>query len=211
MKTFLIAFGLLATSQAQAQFLSLKHLLLVAEQAHGNFLGESKQPVASEKVLRQAGFARVRWRENDPDLDDNPASYKRYSRTTDAFLLFHADAHGRLLEELVYHVRSPSCMVQLRKQLVAAGFVVLKHKVVPEEDPNAPVAHFSPYDLSCSNPQYTITITGEVDAAGKDLHRYSVSIERDGAMQQMYAELNAVNEQAQEANQAKPLLKRHQR
>lgn len=153
----------------------------------------------------------MRWRENDPDLDYNPASYKRYSRTTDAFLIFHADAHGRLLEELVYRVRSPACVVQLRKQLVAAGFVVLKHKVVPEEDPNAPVDHFSPYDLYCSNPKYTVTITGEVDATGKDLHRYSVSIERDAVMQQMYAELNAVNEQAQEANQAKPLPKRHQR
>lgn len=193
MKTLLIALLLLATGRAQAQFLSLKKLLLVAEKAQGNFLGESKQPFESEKVLREGGFARVRWRENDPDIDGNPASYKVYSRNTDAFLIFHADAHGRLLEELVYRVRSPACVVQLRKQLVAAGFLVLKPGVVPEEDPNAIVDHFSPYNLHCSNPKYTVTITGEVDAAGKELHRYSVSIERDAAMRQMQEEINAVS------------------
>jgi hypothetical protein len=200
MKTLLIAFLLLATSRAQAQFLSLKKLLLVAENAQGNFHGESTQPFASTKVLREAGFARVRWRENAPDLDSNPASYKIYSRTTDAFLLFHADTHCRLLEELVYRVRSSTCVVELRQQLVAAGFVVLKPGVVPDEDPNAIVAHFSPYDLYCSNPKYTVRITGEVDAVGNDLHRYCVSIERDAAIQQMQDEINAVNKQVQEAN-----------
>jgi hypothetical protein len=211
MKSLLIALLLLATGRAQAQFLSLKKLQLVAEKAQGNFLGESKQPYESEKVLREAGFARVRWRENDPDLDNNPASYKLYSRATDAFLLFHADAHGRLLEELVYRVRSPACVVQLRKQLVTAGFVVLKPRVVPDEDPNAIVTHFSPYDLYCSNPKYTVTITGEMDAAGKDLHHYSVSINRDAAMRQMEDEINAVNKDVQEAEQAKALPTPHQR
>ncbi|HEX8349670.1 MAG TPA: hypothetical protein VF598_06900 [Hymenobacter sp.] len=207
MKTLLIVLLLLATGRAQAQFLSLKKLLLLTEKAQMNFLGESKEPFASEKVLREGGFARVRWRGNDPDIDNNPASYKLYSRNTDAFLIFHADAHGRLLEELVYRVRSPACVVQLRKQLVAAGFVVAKPEVVPDEDPNAIVAHFSPYDLYCSNPEYTVTITGEVDAAGKDLHRYTVSIECDAAMQQMQDEINAINEEVQEADQAKPLPK----
>jgi len=211
MKTLLIALLLLATGQAQAQFLSLKKLLLLAEKAGGNFHGEDKEPFEPEKVLREGGFAHVRWRENDPDIDYNPASYKRYSRTTDAFLIFHADAHSRLLEELVYRVRSPACVVQLRKQLVAAGFVVQKRRVVPEENPDAIVNRFSPYDLSCSNPKYTITITGEVDADGKDLHRYSVSINRDAAMRQMEDEINAVNKDVQGAEQAKPLPKPHQR
>ncbi|UOQ69034.1 hypothetical protein [Hymenobacter volaticus] len=211
MKTLLIALLLLATGRAQAQFLSLKKLLVVAENAQENFHGENRQPIASEKVLREAGFARVRWRENDPDIDSNPASYKLYSRTTDAFLLFHADAHGRLLEELVYRVSSPACVIQLRKQLVAAGFVMLKPEVVPAQDPNALVAHFSPFDLYCSSPDYIVTITGEVDAAGKDLHRYSVSIEREAAMQQMQDEINAVNEQVQQADQTKPILTPPQR
>jgi hypothetical protein len=210
-KILLIAFLLVATGRVQAQFLSLKKLLLVAEKAQGNFLGENKQPYESEKVLREAGFAHVRWRENDPDLDHNPASYKRYSRATDAFLIFLADAHGRLLEELVYRVRSPACVVQLRKQLVAAGFVVLKHGVVLDEDPNAIVAHFSPYDLYCSNPNYIVTITGEMDTAGKDLHCYSVSIYRDAAIRQMEDELSAVNKAVQEAEQAKALPKPPQR
>ena len=182
----------------------------MAEKAQGNFLGENKQPFESEKVLREGGFARVWWRENDLDIEYNPASYKLYSRNTDAFLIFHADAHGRLLEELVYRVRSPACVAQLRKQLVAAGFMVGKPRVLPDEDPNAIVAHFSPYDLACSNPEYTITITGEVDATGKDLHRYSVSIYRDAAMRQMEDEINAVNKDVQEAEQAKPLPKPHQ-
>lgn len=209
MKVMFIALLLLTTGQAQAQFLSLKKLLLVVETEQGNFLGESPHPFASAKVLREGGFARVRWRENDPDIDCNPASYKLYSRTTDAFLIFHADAHGRLLEELVYRVRSPVCVGQLRKQLVAAGFAVHKRRVVPEENPDAIVNHFSPYDLSCSNPKYTITITGEVDATGKDLHRYSVSIYRDDAMQQMEDEINAVNKDVQEAEQVKLLPKPH--
>jgi|GEM_PF-6185858 len=41
MKTLLIALLLLATGRAQAQFLSLKKLLLLAEKAQGDFLGES--------------------------------------------------------------------------------------------------------------------------------------------------------------------------
>ena len=153
-------------------------------------MGRVKHPFESAKVLREGGFARVRWRENDPDIDYNPASYKRYSRTTDAF---HADAHGRLLEELVYRLRSPACVVQLHKQLVAVGFVVRKRGVVPEEDPNAIGGHFSPYDFDCSNPEYTVTITGEVDADGKELHRYSVTIERDAAIRQMQDEIVAVS------------------
>jgi hypothetical protein len=37
------------------------------------FLGRVKQPDESKKVLRDIEFARVRWREKDPDLDHNPA------------------------------------------------------------------------------------------------------------------------------------------
>uniref|UniRef100_UPI003CEB9305 hypothetical protein n=1 Tax=Hymenobacter sp. B1770 TaxID=1718788 RepID=UPI003CEB9305 len=108
MKTLLLAFLLLATGRAQAQFLSLKQLLRLAEKVQVNFLGESPPPFEVERVLLGAGFARVRWRENDPDLDGNPASYKFYSRKTDALLIFRADGHGRLLEEFIYRFRSPA-------------------------------------------------------------------------------------------------------
>ena len=210
LKTLLIALLLLTAGWTQAQYLSLKELLLVAEKAQGNFLGEGKQPFESEKVLRKAGFARVRWREDDPDLDYNPGSYKIYSRMTDAFLIFQADAHGRLLENLVYRFRSPAYVVSLRKQLVAAGFAKLVAGPQPDADPNFPIPRFSPYDGYFSNAQYTVRIEGEVGADGKDLHHYSVSIERDAAMQQMEKEIRAVYEEAlQPARKAKPLKKPH--
>ena len=208
MKTFLIAFLLLATGRAQAQFLSLKELLLLAENEQGNFLGESPYPFVSAKVLREGGFARVRWRENDPDLDSNPASYKLYSRKTDAFLIFHSDAHGRLLEELTYRFRNPACVVSLRKQLVAAGFKKLGASS-PTADWGFRGPRFSPYDGHLANAQYGVEIEGEADAEGKDLHRYAVSIRRDAAMEQMQAEINAVNEEVQQAAPAKPRPKPH--
>lgn len=199
MKTLLTALLLLATDRVQAQFLSLQELLLVAEKEQGGFHGENPQPFAVQRVLRGAEFARVRWRENDPDLDDNPASYKLYSRKTNAFLIFRDDAHGRLLEELVYRIRNPAYVASLQKQLVAAGFKRLAAPP-PTADWGFPVPHFSPYDGYFSNAQYTVRIVGEVDADGKDNHRYTVSIERDAAMQQMQDELNAVNEEAQKVD-----------
>ena len=211
MKTLLIVFLiLLATGRAQAQWLSLQELLTFAEKdTEGHFLEDFSHASKAEKRLRELGFARVRWRENDPDIDRNLASYKLYSRTANAYLIFHADAHGRLLEELVYRVRSPACVVQLRKQLLAAGFVDHKSGVVPDEDDPNTIARFSPYDMSCTNPEYSITITGEVDAQGKDLHRYSVAIGRDAAMQQMYDEINAMHEETEPDRPAKPLKKPH--
>lgn len=194
MKTLLVAFLLLTATRVQAQFLSLKELLFLAEKADQEQF-QGKQTFEVQKMLRKGGFVGVRWRGDDPDIEHNSASSKAYSRRTDAFLIFHADDHGRLLEELEYRVRSPACVVQLRKQLVAAGFVMQKPEVVPEQDPNRMADHFSPYDLYCSNPKYTVTITGEVGATGQDLHRYSVSIERDAAMQQMQDAINAVNEE----------------
>lgn len=207
MKALLTALLLLATGRVQAQFLSLQQLLLVAEKEQGGFQGQSPQPLAVQRVLRAAGFARVRWRENDPDLDGNPASYKLYSRKTDALLIFRDDAHGRLLEELVYRVRNPACVASLRKQLVTAGF---KQPAAPPPtaDWGFPVPHFSPYDGYFFTARYSVQIVGEVDAEGKDLHRYTVSLERDAAVQQMQNELHAVQEEVQEANQAKSLRKR---
>jgi hypothetical protein len=209
MKTLLIALLLLATGRAQAQFLSLKKLLLLAEKEQGNFLGESPHPFASAKVLREGGFKRVRWRENDPDLNGNPASYKLYSRKTDAFLIFCADGHGRLLEELIYRFRSPACVVSLRKQLVAAGFKNLGAPS-PTADWGIRGPRFSPYDGDFANAQYGVGIEGEADAEGKDLHRYAVSIRRDAAMQQMQDEINGVNEEVLQAAPAKPRPKPHQ-
>lgn len=210
MKTFLLACLLLAAGRAQAQFLSLKQLLLLAENEQGGFLGENKQPFEVEKVLREGGFARVRWRENDPDLDGNPASYKLYSRKTDAFLIFRADGHGRQLEELTYRFRSPAGAVSLRKQLVAAGF---KDYGAPSPTadwgPRGP--RFSPYDGLFATARYGAGIEGEADAEGKDLHRYAVSIRRDAAMQQMEAELRAVSEEVPQAAPAEPRPKPHSR
>lgn len=210
MKTLLITFLLLAAGRVQAQFLSLKELLLLAEKANQEQF-QGKRTFEVQKMLRKGGFVDVRWREDDPDIEHNSASSKAYSRRTDALLIFHADYHGRLLQELEYRVRSPACVIQLRKQLVAAGFVMQKPEVVTEQDPNRMVDHFSPYDLSCSNSKYTVTIMGEVGATGQDLHRYSVSIERDAAMQQMQAKINAVNEEVREADQAEPRSKPHPR
>ena len=205
MKTFLIVFLLLATGRAQAQFLSLQKLLLLAEKEQGNFHGQSPHPFASAKVLREGGFARVRWRENDPDLDGNPASYKLYSRKTDAFLIFCADGHGRLLEELIYRFRSPACVVSLRKQLVAAGFKGDVAAPPPAADGGFPAPLFYHF----ANAQYGVQLEREADAEDKDLHRYTFSIRRDAAMQQMMDEIYGVNEVVQEASPAKPRPKPH--
>lgn len=190
MKTLLLAFLLLATGRAQAQFLSLKQLLLLAEREQGNFLGESPHPVEVERVLRGAGFARVRWRENDPDLDGNPASYKFYSRTTDTFLIFRAEGHGRLLEEITYRFRSPAGVVSLRKQLVAAGFRGDVAAPLPAADGGITAPSFF---WHFANAQYGVQFEGEADAEGNDIHRYTFSIRRDAAMQQMMDEIYGVN------------------
>jgi hypothetical protein len=199
----LVSVLLLASGRTQAQYLSLKKLLMLAERAQGNFMGEGKEPFEAEKILREGGFARVRWRQDDPDLEYNPASYKVYSRITDAFLIFQADAHGRLLENLVYRLRSPAYVASLQKQVVAAGFTRLAASPPPaSDDPNVPVPLFSAYDGYFYNAQYTIRIDGEVDADGKDLHRYTVSIERDAAMQEMQDAMDEVNRQGQQEYEA---------
>ncbi|GAB3870165.1 hypothetical protein GCM10028824_18440 [Hymenobacter segetis] len=178
-------------------------MLRVAEAAQGNFMGESPQPSEVEKILREGGFAHVRWREDDPDLEYNPASYKVYSRITDAFLIFQADAHGRLLENLVYRFRSPACVASLQKQLVAAGFTRLAASPPPaSDDPNVPAPLFSAYDGYFYNAQYSVDIDGEVDAEGKDLHRYTVSIGCDAAMKQMQEAMEEVSRQAQQEYEA---------
>jgi hypothetical protein len=134
MKTLLIAFLLLIAGRVKAQFLALRELLLLAEKADQEQF-QGKQTCEVQKMLRKGGFVGVRWREDDPDIAHNPGSSKAYSRRTDAFLIFQADGHGRLLEELEYRVRSPACVAQLRKQLLAAGFVDQKSEVMPAEDP----------------------------------------------------------------------------
>lgn len=205
LKTLLIALLLLATSHTQAQYLSLKQLLLLAEKAD-HFHGDG-QPFEVKKMLREKGFARVRWRQDDPDMDGNPGGYKLYSRVTDAFLIFYSDMHVRLLEGLEYRVRNTACVAQLRKQLLAAGFIEYKRGPVPGENPDFAVNRISPYDASFTNARYSISISGAVDENNKDLHRYSVSIERDAAMQQMYDEINAVSEEIAPEPKAKPLKK----
>lgn len=207
MKTLLLAFLLLTAGRVQAQFLSLKQLLLLAEKEQGNFQGEGPHPVEVERVLRGAGFARVRWRENDPDLQGNPASYKLYSRTTDAFLIFRADGHGRLLEELIYRFRSPACIVSLRKQLVAAGFKGNVGTPPPAAEGDFPPPLFYYF----ANAQYGVQLEGEADAEGKALHRYAFSIRRDAAMQQMMDEIYGVNEVVEQAAPAEPRPKPHPR
>lgn len=124
---------------------------------------------------------------------------KVYSRMTDAFLVFHPDAHGRLLEEVIYRFRSPACVVSLRKQLVAAGFKRGVAAPPPSADGEL-VPLFSPYDGYFSNAQYIIRIVGEVDAEGKDLHRYAVSIECEAAMRQMQEAMDEINEQVRKAD-----------
>jgi hypothetical protein len=210
MKTLLTVFLLLAAGRVQAQFFSLKELLLLAEKADQEYF-QGKQTFEVQKMLRKGGFMSVRWREDDPDIGYNPGSSKAYSRRTDAFLIFQADGHGRLLEELEYRVRSPACVAQLRKQLLTAGFVDQNSEVLPAEDQNAVVRHFSPSYQHYLNPEYVVTIMSEVDAVGNDLHRYSVSIQREAAMRQMQAEINAVNEEVQRANRAKLIPKPPQR
>lgn len=207
MKALLLAFLLLTAVRVQAQFLSLKQLLLLAEKEQGNFQGESPHPFEVERVLRGTGFARVRWRENDPDLDGNPASYKFYSRTTDAFLIFRADDHGRLLEELIYRFRSSACVVSLRKQLVAAGFKGNVGTLLPAAEGKFPTPLFYYF----ANAQYGVQMEGEADAEGKARHRYVFSIRRDAAMQQMMDEIYGVNEVIEQTAPAEPRPKPHLR
>ncbi|GAB3669268.1 hypothetical protein GCM10027594_34210 [Hymenobacter agri] len=207
MKMLLIALLLLAGSRAQAQYLTLRQLLVLAEKTPNNFQGDDDSPGEAGNILRASGFARVRWRENDPDIDGNPGSYKRYSRRTDAFLVFQADSHDRLLENLIYRVHSTACVVQLRQQLRAAGFKGLNSHPAPPSDPNELTAPVSPYNTYCTNLQYTVSIDGEVDREGRDLHCYTVTISRDAAMQQMYDEINAVREEAAPVRNAKPRKK----
>lgn len=207
MKALLLVFLLLTAGRAQAQFLSLKQLLLLAEKEQGNFQGEGPHPAEVERVLRGAGFARVRWRENDPDLEGNPASYKLYSRSTDAFLIFCADAHGRLLEEIIYRFHSPACVVSLRKQLVAAGFKGGGAAPPPAADGGLSAPLFYHF----ASAQYGAQMEGKADAEGNDLHRYTFSIRREAAMQQMMDELYGVNEVVPQAVSAETRPKPHSR
>ena len=199
MKQLFCLLSLLLHGPAQAQCLSLKELLIFAEEGFD----------MPEKLLRSKGFSGVRWRHDDPDIDGNAGAYKEYSRAADAFLIFHPDAHGRLLEELIYRFRSSACVVSLRKQLVAAGFAELAANPPPAADPHLPVPLFSPYDGYFSNAHYIVRIVGEVDSDGKDLHRYTVSIERYAAMREMQDAIDEVNKQVQQAEEAAHRNKKH--
>jgi hypothetical protein len=77
----LLFFVLLARPATKAQYLSLEELLVFAEQ-------DFDMP---EKMLRDKKFASVRWRRDDPDIDGNAGAYQAYSRTADAFLIFHPE------------------------------------------------------------------------------------------------------------------------
>lgn len=188
----LLFFGILTSRATKAQCLSFKELLVFADE--GFDMPETK--------LRNKGFAPVRWRRDDPDIDGNAGAHKEYSRTRDAFLIFHPDAHGRILEEVIYRFRSPACVASLRKQIAAAGFAEVAVDTSVSDDENSALPLFSPYDGLFSNARYLVRIVGAMDAQGKDLHHYSVSVRCTGAMQEMQDAIDEVNRQVQQTDAA---------
>lgn len=121
MKKWFFTFLLLLTnSRLYAQCLSARKIIVITEGAKANhFAGDFEKNSKADRFLQSKGFISVKWKEDDPDIAGDAAvayAYKYYSKSTNSYLVFHPDSHGRMIEEVVYRFYSPVCFAVLRKQ-----------------------------------------------------------------------------------------------
>ena len=186
-KLVFVLLFLLANGVANAQWLSAKEIVAIAETAETVFVGGFNNKSKAVKFLQSKGFVGVKWKEKDPDFADAQApaySYKYYSKSTNSYLIFHADSHGRLIQEVVYRFKSPVCFAALGKQ-----FKLMTGKETGEENSD----YNNSRDFAYSTSQVSIDLRDDVKQVNdKEVHSFSVSIYRDKAVQEMNDEIGKV-------------------
>ena len=184
---------LFINSEVFAQCLSAKELVVVTEGAKtSHFAGGWFEKKSKEnRFLQSKGFVSVKWKEDDPDFADYLApayAYKYYSKSTNSYLVFNPDSHGRLIVEVVYQFKSSICFAALRKQ-----FKLLTGKEVGRKNSDSDSPFYNSQSFAYQTSRISIYLTDDVEQVDdKERHRFSVAIHRDKAEQEMNQEIEAV-------------------
>ena len=191
-KWFLALLFLSINGRLYAQYLSAKEIIVIAEGAKtSHFAGGWFEKNSKEnRFLQSKGFVSVKWKEDDSDFDRYSAvayAYKYYSKSTNSYLVFLPDAHGRMIVEVVYQFKSLIYFTALRKQ-----FKLMIGKESRHKNSDFDPVYNNSQSFGYNTSRLSIDLIDVQQVEDKERHRFSVVVHRDKAEQEMDEEIEAV-------------------